>query len=86
VTLTWTGVYLRTVPRLSVDSSGLTGGTNPRMTLATTTEAAGNGGYGYVEAGTQEVWERDAKGAAIDRYLYVAATTGTGNYRISVFR
>lgn len=86
ITLTWTGVYAGATPPIEVVEQSLTGGTNPKIQARTTTVSDGNGGYAYVEAGTQEVWTRDAKGGAIGRYLYVAAVSGTGNYRVSLYR
>jgi hypothetical protein len=86
VTLTWTGVYTGVIPRLNIDSSGLTGPGPNRVDLLTTTQPAGNGGYGYIEGGTQMVIDTDGEGFSDDRYLYIASVAGTGTYFVSAFR
>jgi hypothetical protein len=86
VTLTWTGVYAGTVPKLNLDSSGLTGPGPNRVDLLTTTYAAGNGGYGYIEGGTQMVIDTDGEGFSDDRFLYLASVSGTGTFYVSAFR
>lgn len=82
VTLTWTGVYAGTVPPLYVTSS-VTGG---QITSLTTTKPVSNGGYAYLEATLQEMWERSDSGGAGSRFLYIATVTGAGNYRVSVYK
>lgn len=83
ITLTWTAIYAGTAPPL-IATPSLTGG---GMTVIVTTAPKGNGGYGYVEADAQEVWTLDRGGhrSAPDTYLYVAALTGTGNYRVTAY-
>jgi hypothetical protein len=85
VTLTWTGVWAAAAPPLEIVNA-VTGGTNARINAAITTQPAGNGGYVYVVAGAQEVWEADEGGIAGERYIYLATTTGAGNYYVSAFR
>lgn len=87
VTLTWTGVYAATVPPIEVVSPhALTGGTNPSVAARTTTNPAGNGKYGYLASGVQEVWSAAMFGSKINRFLYLAAVTGTANYYITAYR
>lgn len=84
VTLTWTGVYAATVPPLVVGDNSLTGGSNPSVLIRTTTVPLGNGGYGYVEANTQEAWEGVPYDGP-DRFLYVATVASTGTARITTY-
>lgn len=81
ITLTLAGVYAGVVPELALVSSVTPGS----ITSRTTTAPAGNGGYAYIEATTQEVWSNDNISSRAG-FLYIAAVTGTGNYRVSAFR
>jgi hypothetical protein len=82
VTLTFTGVYAGTIPKLNLDSSGLTGPGPNRVDLLTTTQPAGNGGYGYIEAGATII-ATDEQGYTNDRFLYLATVATTGTYFVS---
>jgi hypothetical protein len=86
ITLTWTGVYAGTVPPLLVTSPALTGGTNPKIKVSTTTQPKGGGGYGYAEAAAMNeyVLARDVR-AGGDYYLYIAAATGTADYFVTAY-
>lgn len=85
ITLTWTGVLAGVIPLLQTRDS-LTGTGNPSTRLAVTTKPQGNGGYAYLAAGTQEVWEGEEAGPSGERYLYLAAVGGAGNYFLSAYR
>lgn len=86
VTLTLAGAYVGGLPILDFDSSLLTGGSNSRVYGRITTNPLGNGGYGYLEANAQEVWNSDMGGNKLDRFLYLAAVTGTASYWITAYR
>jgi hypothetical protein len=81
VTLTWTGVYAVTVPKIIASSVSLTGG---GVLVRTTTQPLAHGGYGYVEANTQEVWVGDSYGDT-DAFLYVATVASTGTAHITCY-
>lgn len=80
VTLTWTGVYAGSAPELAVESAVSPGVVRARLT----TEPVAAGGYAAIAAG-QEIWQAPAQGALAPRYLYLAAVTGSGTYRVSVY-
>jgi hypothetical protein len=81
ITLTWTGVYATAVPAINIVSS-VTGG---EIRARTSTNAAGNGGYGYAEANSTKTWGAETSGVG-SRFLYVAVVASTGNYRVTAFR
>lgn len=83
VTLTWTGVYAATVPPIVLGTNSLDAG---RIQIHVTTNPLGNGGYGYVEADSQEVWTADPTGNKRDRFLYIATVASTGTAHISAYR
>lgn len=80
ITLTWTGAYAGTVPPIDVVSSVTPG----EIIARTTTQAAGNGGYGYIDS--VEVWSSDRDGITQDRYLYLATVSGVGTYQVTAYR
>ncbi len=87
VTLTFTGSYAGTVPALVILNSStanvaMTGGTYAETV---STPAAGNGNYGYIEGMSQEVWSADLENTQAG-FLYIASVSGTGNYRVTVYR
>ena len=84
VTLTFTGSWAGVVPSIAPLNANMVGG-SVQIPNNTITAASGNGGYGYIENNTQEVWsnnENDTTGG----FLYIATTTGAGNYRITCYR
>jgi hypothetical protein len=98
VTLTGGAVYDQAggLPPLKVGTNALTGGTNPTVQVRTSTKGSGlgnrAGGYGYLEAESQELLDigagssRVASGATQSpqgRYLYLATVASTGNYRVT---
>ncbi len=85
ITLTWTGVYAYTVPPIALMDNNLTGGSNASIQVRTTTAAAGNGGYGYIAAGT-EVWSADSRGSAADRFLWLAGQSGAATYYVTAYQ
>lgn len=72
-------------PLITIDGTNLTGGVSADSrtpTVAITTAAVVN--RGYIEAGSQEVYQvRDATAASDDAYLFLAAVAGTGTYRVT---
>jgi hypothetical protein len=84
ITLTWTGVYAGSAPHIT-PVSAVTGGGNSTVLAKVTTAPAGNGGYGYLEATSQEVWTSNLTGGD-GQFLYIATVTSTGNYRVSCYR
>jgi hypothetical protein len=85
VTLTWTGVYAVTVPTIVLGTNALTGGVaGATVNARVTTLPLGHGGYGYIEANTQETWENDNYGD-LDRYVYLATVASTGTARITAY-
>ena len=83
VDLTFQGAYAGIVPPLATGHNGLTGGVHPLARLAVTTPPQGNGGYGYLEDAVQEIWSRGSGARQHDRFLYLAAVSGTGVYRVT---
>lgn len=83
VTVTFSAAPVAKTPvqDLHVVEELLTGGTIPHVLVRTTT--AGSAPYGYVEAGTQEVFSIDEDRV---RFIYLATVASTGNYRISAYR
>lgn len=82
VTLTLQGVYTGVVPSIDVNYAGLNQG---RIDALLTTAPLGNGGYGYIEAGTQDYWEENPNSDSFVRFLYLAAVTGTGTYWVTAY-
>ena len=87
ITLTWSGVWAAALPRLTVNSA-VTGGTNSRIVIATTTAPAGSGGYGILKAGREYTLRPnlDQTGAGPDRFLHMASVTATGTLDVSAYR
>lgn len=83
VTITFSGARFAgtPVPLLIPTSFALTGGTNPRVNIATTT--AGDNPYAYLEANTQDIYDLDPDEAP---FVYIATVTGAGTYRLSALR
>lgn len=78
VTLTWTGVYAGIVPKLDI-ASAVTGGANARIYQRTTTNATGNGGYGYAETAVPTYYDGSQAGHRTGLFLYLAAVASTAN-------
>lgn len=83
VTLTWTGVYAGTVPRLYTDSTLITGGS---ISANITTQPKGNGGYVYVVAGGETEVSTDPSGSGGGSFLYLASAADVGTAYVTAYR
>lgn len=84
VTLQFQGVFEGVFPMIELVHD-VSGGTNSQIRMRQTTLPVGNGGYGFLNANTQEFWEADPNGSKADRFLQIAALSGSGNVFVTAY-